>query len=142
MHVEGPKVFYTSDLHFRHENIIKFCNRPFTNADEMDAALIDKWNKKVALEDDVYIVGDYMYRSRISISDYCKALNGHKHLIVGNHDAPKLRNKANYEAFDSVDGALEITDEGRRVFLSHYPLMTWPARSFLAYEHILLQRKD
>ena len=41
------KTFFVSDTHFNHTNIIKYCNRPFNNADEMDAALIKNWNAKV-----------------------------------------------------------------------------------------------
>ena len=50
--------YYTSDLHFSHENIIKFCNRPYANAEEMNQALKDRWNARVKPEDHVYILGD------------------------------------------------------------------------------------
>ena len=44
-------IYYTSDLHFDHTNIIKFCNRPWDTADEMNAALIKKWNNRVNDDD-------------------------------------------------------------------------------------------
>ena len=51
--------YYTSDLHFGHKNIIKYEDRPFSSIEEMDEALIDKWNKKVKKNDEVYILGDF-----------------------------------------------------------------------------------
>lgn len=52
------KVFFTSDLHFGHANVIRFDNRPFATVEEMDAELIRRWNDKVAKGDLVYVLGD------------------------------------------------------------------------------------
>lgn len=49
------KIFFTSDLHFGHKNIIQYDQRPFSSVDEMDAALIERWNRKVSPEDLVYV---------------------------------------------------------------------------------------
>lgn len=54
-------IFYTSDLHFCHSNIIKLCNRPFNNVDEMNSVLVSKWNERVNKNDIVYILGDIGY---------------------------------------------------------------------------------
>lgn len=56
------KVFFTGDLHFGHENVLKFDNRPFTTVEEMDAELIRRWNNKVSNEDLVYVLGDMIWR--------------------------------------------------------------------------------
>ena len=53
------KLFFTSDHHFGHKNILKFSNRPFTNVQEMDEIMIQKWNEKVQPEDEVYHLGDF-----------------------------------------------------------------------------------
>ena len=55
-------IFITSDHHFGHENIIKHCSRPFRNADEMDATMVDRWNEVVGPDDDVYIAGDFSHK--------------------------------------------------------------------------------
>ncbi len=54
--------YFTSDLHFGHENIIRFSNRPFSSAEEMNRTLIDNWDSRVTDRDDIYILGDMFYR--------------------------------------------------------------------------------
>ena len=86
------KIFYIADTHFGHDNIRKLSNRPFSTVEEMDNALINNWNSVVTDDDDVYILGDFSYKSEDPI-DYLKKLNGKKHLIVGNHDNKLLKNR-------------------------------------------------
>ena len=80
------KYFITSDTHFGHENIIKYCNRPFPNAEEMDKALIDNWNAVVGKNDTVIHLGDVGLASKSRLKEIISQLNGHKLLIKGNHD--------------------------------------------------------
>lgn len=56
--------YYISDLHFGHKNVIKYCNRPFKNTDEMREGLISRWNSKVKPSDTVYILGDMFYGAK------------------------------------------------------------------------------
>ena len=58
------KVFFTSDLHFGHENALRFDKRPFASVEEMDAELIRRWNAKVGKVDLVYVLGDMIWKSR------------------------------------------------------------------------------
>lgn len=79
-------IWVISDTHFGHENIIKYCNRPFANAKEMDEVLIENWNKVVKDEDIVYHLGDvYFAQGHTNLSK----LKGRKRLILGNHDIGK-----------------------------------------------------
>jgi calcineurin-like phosphoesterase family protein len=50
--------WYTADLHLGHANIIRYCDRPFSDVDEMNRALIDRWNSVVADDDEVWVLGD------------------------------------------------------------------------------------
>ena len=79
-------IFFTSDLHLGHANIIRLCNRPFSNVEEMDETIINNWNSVVTDNDDVYILGDFSYKSENPIS-YLKKLNlPHKVVPVGRLD--------------------------------------------------------
>lgn len=86
-----PEIFVVSDTHFGHENIIKYCGRPFKNAEEMNWELVKRWNSVVTPQDKVYHLGDVHMggKSREQIDQVLSALNGHKRLILGNHDNGK-----------------------------------------------------
>ncbi len=117
-------IYYTADPHLGHENIISLCSRPFSSVDEMDKMLIKSWRAVVKPNDDIYVLGDLIFRSK-DPEAYLKQLTGKIHLIRGNHDT-FLKNKALERYFVSIDDMLTIADEGRRVFMCHYPLAEWP----------------
>jgi calcineurin-like phosphoesterase family protein len=78
-------IWVTSDTHFGHANIIKFCNRPFDNVHEMDATMVEHWNTVVKPQDLVYHLGDVYFPQNVAIPRL-RQLNGTKRLILGNHD--------------------------------------------------------
>jgi len=82
-------IFITSDTHFHHANIIKYCNRPFSSVAEMDETLIQNWNKVVKQQDKVYHLGDVYFPQKEKSDWLFSRLNGTKVLILGNHDAGK-----------------------------------------------------
>lgn len=79
-------IFYTADTHFGHANIIKYCSRPFADTEEMDAALIERWNAVVQDTDDVFVLGDVILGNFKAGIEKVKQLKGNKFLIPGNHD--------------------------------------------------------
>lgn len=114
--------FYISDLHFGHANVIKFDNRPFDTVEEMDAALIENWNSVVGKGDEVYVLGDFCWSA--DRKEWCgliDKLNGSIHLIKGNHDIKKMPKETKLK-FASITDYKEISDNGRRVIMSHYPM--------------------
>lgn len=132
-------IYYIADTHFGHANIIRFCNRPFATVEEMNQFMINNWNRRVNPDDYVYIVGDFAYRSSVSVPQIVKSLNGHKHLITGNHDHSWLENENVKNLFESVSHMEIINDSGRRVVLCHYPLMTWSGEkkgAYMVFGHI------
>ncbi len=78
-------IFFTSDHHFSHQNIIKYCNRPFNSIEEMNEEMIKRWNETVKEEDIVWYLGDFSLSIK-PVENYLKRLNGTKYLVVGNHD--------------------------------------------------------
>lgn len=78
-------IYFTSDLHIYHTNVIKYCNRPFNSVEEMNEALVNNWNSVVGLDDVVYCLGDFSMAIR-PVEAFTKRLNGIKYLIPGNHD--------------------------------------------------------
>ena len=123
------KIYYISDLHFSHENIIKLCNRPYKTIEEMDEDIINKWNSIVTPNDVVRILGDVaLARSKDDVEKaikLVKRLNGNKSLIVGNHDAKLLKDERFRQLFSSIKHYSKVTDSGRKVILSHYPIEEW-----------------
>ena len=131
--------YYISDMHFGHANVIKHDERPFENVEAMDCAMIERWNGVVDEDDDVYVVGDFCYRSGKTADWYLARLKGRKHLVVGNHDWCALKNEKAMAMFASVDSLLEIEDDGRHVVLCHYPMAEWHNSrhgTWLVYGHI------
>ena len=119
-------VFFTSDLHLGHRNIIRLCNRPFSSIDEMDECLIEKWNKKVTNADTVYILGDLMFRNEKPPEEYLRQLRGKKHLIIGNHDREWIKKCDLSVWFESTNNLLYTTDGKHQLTLCHYPMMSLP----------------
>lgn len=78
--------FFTSDTHFGHARIIELCDRPFKDINHMDETLINNWNETVSPEDTVYHLGDVALGSWDRWDGILSRLNGHKVLVVGNHD--------------------------------------------------------
>ena len=129
--------FFTSDQHFGHFNIIRLCSRPFGTVEEMDEALLSKWNAKVKADDTVYILGDLFFRAA-KVEPILKALNGRKHLIVGNHDHTWMKRVVASDYFASVQTLKEVEIDGRVLTLCHYPMLSYPQarRGYMVYGHI------
>ena len=105
-------IFYTADLHLGYFPILHDTARPFTDVPEMDEALISNWNARVGADDSVYIVGDFSYNGGEAPTQYLARLNGHLHLIRGNHDTGLNHAERLLDYCDSVTDFLEIDDGG------------------------------
>ncbi len=109
-------IWVISDTHFNHENIIKYCDRPYQNADHMNEMLIQNWNNLVKDGDKVYHLGDvYMGGDFRKIAP---RLKGKKRLLLGNHDNGK--DQALIGAFQKIE-LWRVWAEFGLIF-SHLPL--------------------
>lgn len=124
--------YFTSDCHFGHNNIIRFCNRPFTSVEEMNEKLVENWNKVVTKEDTVYCLGDF---SMNNPKRFAERLNGKKILILGNHDSV-VESKL---AFDEVLGYTQIEIGGNKVHLKHYPYRENVGPYDKKFLHVMMQ---
>lgn len=80
-------IYLISDTHFDHVNIIKYCDRPYANVQEMNRALTENWNSVVKHEDTVYFLGDWSFGRRSRPPEYwIRKLNGRVVSISGSHD--------------------------------------------------------
>jgi calcineurin-like phosphoesterase family protein len=112
---------YISDLHFDHETILAFDNRPFNSVAELGEALINRWNAVVGPEDLTWILGDFCPGDGERWRALLTRLRGRKALILGNHDDPKSVETVR-DLLEDVAEYRETEDAGRRVVLCHYPI--------------------
>ena len=114
------KTFIISDTHFNHENILKYCNRPFSSIKEMNDNIITNWNNIVQKDDIVYHLGDFFLGSKFDLKDIVQRLNGQIYLIRGNHD--HLTVKSYEDAGIIVLKNAPILLEEYKVALTHRPI--------------------
>lgn len=114
------KVFFTSDWHLGHANVIKFDNRPFDDVHHMTRVLVNNFNSTVPPDGITYFLGDMGLCGTDEMSKVIKGLNGTKILILGNHD--KGSNSMYNAGFDVVLYGATLFVAGHKVTLSHCPL--------------------
>jgi calcineurin-like phosphoesterase family protein len=119
--------FFTSDTHYFHKNIMRedFSNRPFNDVDHMNEELIKSWNRVVGEDDTVYHLGDVSLGSASKTTEIIRRLNGHKHLILGNHEKSVMRKEATRNLFESIQAGLNIRVDGIDLYLHHYACRVW-----------------
>lgn len=133
-------IWFTSDLHLGHANIIKYANRPFKNVEHMNSTLIGNWNSVVKPTDTIYILGDVFFCSADSAVSMMSSLNGHKILILGNHDNLIRKNPDVANSFDKIlPDLFTFKENGQRTVMCHYPLLSWENSSkgsFMLHGHV------
>ncbi len=126
-------IFVTSDPHYGHANIIRYCNRPFINVEEMNYSLINNWNSVVDDNDTVIVNGDFMfYKNDTGIFN---RLKGKKILVKGNHDKKAVFSLG----WESMHDIYDFSYLGKHFVMCHYPLYEWNNRghgSLHLYGHI------
>lgn len=134
-------IYFTSDTHWYHKNIIAYCNRPFDSVEEMNKAMIDRWNERVKPDDTIYFLGDFAFCSESKACEIAYSLNGFKHWIIGNHDRGMSKSNKLCSAFQTIQDYKRISpsvqyenDDGDVVevavpiVLFHYPIMSWDGK--------------
>ncbi len=130
-------VWFTSDHHFGHSNIIKYCNRPFNSVEEMDTQLIELWNSVVGASDTVYHLGDFTFHGIQHFTDYIAKLNGQIKILPGSHDLRWIAGfKQNCKSYSghrvvilppliSLKFPLNNSCRPQIIVLCHYAMRVW-----------------
>ena len=122
--LSGKNLFFTSDTHFYHPNIIRYCNRPFNSVEEMNETLIRNWNEVVTPDGRVFHLGDFAFGGDAEWRSVLSRLNGKIYLILGNHDIQNIKSEV-MERFEAVTQQMLIGVDGQKIILNHYPLLTF-----------------
>lgn len=135
------KIWFTSDTHFGHKNILKFCpeSRPCSSIEEHDQKLIENWQRLVAPNDRVYHLGDFFFCNAVRARSILAQLPGKIHLIYGNHDKVISSNYDIRTKFESISDYKEIYLDKIKICLFHFPIWEWHRiqhGSFHLYGHV------
>lgn len=123
------KTYITSDLHWGHKNIMRFC--PVSRArfrndlDYMNQAMVQEWNDLIDPQDTVYILGDVAFLPAAKATEYMRRLNGRKILVQGNHDRKLLQDTDFRDCFAEIHHYLDINYAGTKCVMFHYPIAEW-----------------
>lgn len=111
--------WFWADPHLDHDNIIKHCNRPYKNVQEMNEAMIDNYNAVVRGSDNVVIAGDLTLWHKRDLVEwkFISRLKGNKIFLKGNHDYWLGKGKGRY--------IYHRTIENQKIAVCHYPLRSW-----------------
>lgn len=134
-------IFFTSDLHLGHKNIIKYCKRPFSSIEDMNQSLIKNWNSVIDSKDTVYILGDLCLGDEKSAIRMVRSLKGRKILIQGNHDEKLIKSSEYRKCFEYIKPlhTIKIPDEEghkgmQSIVLCHYAMKVWNKRHYGAWQ--------
>lgn len=115
-------IWFSSDHHFNHINILKYTQRPFSSVQEMDSEMISRWNSVVKEKDEIYYLGDLTLGNWGTARSYLKQLRGRIKFIEGNHDK---RWFSSLEANQKLPHIYELNYMNKTIVLSHYPMRGW-----------------
>ena len=135
LHITNPiDIWFWSDTHFWHKNIIRYSARPYPDIENMNEELIKSHNEVVGPNDIVIWGGDVGFASETKLNDIVRRCNGYKILIVGNHDFH--RGGILYDLdFDEIHPCLSFTRSGITFWITHYPLDSVPANTINLHGH-------
>ena len=136
MKYEHQNIFFISDLHLSHKNVLKFDDRPFKDVNEMHAEFIKRWNSVVNDEDIVYYLGDLSFGNDTTTKWFLSSIKGKIYFIMGNHD--RIHDIAKFGRFEKIHEygtEIYVKDEDfksargsggyQQIVLNHYPILSW-----------------
>lgn len=145
-------LWFIADTHFYHENIIKYCNRPFENVEDMNDILITNWNSVVKSDDDVIVAGDFIHSGNLEkIQSIIHRLNGKIWLVWGNHcmqnkfERPAVIEMFDGRCYDNMDFQVEdseVEDGFLKFHINHYPCEYWTRGAIHLHGHCISEDSE
>lgn len=131
------KIYFHSDWHFMHKNVLNLCNRRFLNIQEHDEYLIKCINETVTNSDRLYVLGDLGYHKDLEgLRNVLKRINGNKHIILGNHDSVQHLTQLKREGVICDVKEFKTVQKGNKsIVCCHYPLKEWNGY-YRGYYHV------
>lgn len=141
-------IWFTSDLHFSHKNILRHCEErikafgiPNNISEEEKVQLHDKyliklWNKTVSKKDTIYVLGDFSFANTENTKKIISRLNGNKFLILGNHDKSSEKLEGCFKQITQMKEIIfkkdnfNFLEEDFGVFCCHYAMITWSRKHY------------
>jgi len=122
-------IYFISDHHWGHKAVIWMSQRPFDDVHQMNMHMIEKWNEVVGPDDEVYYLGDFMYKMNpnMFVRNVLNNLNGKIYLIKGNHDKRHLNKYMDRIEWVKDYYEMTYTHEEKEYWfkLFHYPIYSW-----------------
>lgn len=123
-------IYFTSDTHYFHKNVLMYCKRPWDDVDAMNDGLIKNWNSKVTPADTVYMLGDVSFGDENKTESILSRLNGDIKLVFGNHDKVIRKSSKVMKRFSQTGDYMELRfkmKDGNEnmICMSHFPMVVW-----------------
>lgn len=127
INTQDVKVWFTSDTHFKHRNILNFCpkTRKGLHVDEHDRFIIETWQEQVGPDDLVFHLGDFSFGDAAETHSVLAQLPGQKILIWGNHDKVIRADRSLQAHFYKIADYARISIDGQVVVMFHFPIYEW-----------------
>jgi calcineurin-like phosphoesterase family protein len=140
---DGKNIFFISDLHLGHRNVIKYDKRPFIDASGqpdlsmMHTTIINNWNSVVGHNDVVFNLGDLCFDGVNLAKEIVSKLNGKIHFLIGNHDS--YNDLISLNRFETINDLVDLNIVGNTMYknlhfvLCHYPIYSWNRMKHKSY---------
>ncbi len=125
------KIWFISDTHFGHKNILKYCPvRNFNSIEEHDQYIIDYWKSVVSKKDYVFHLGDFSFYNEDKTIEILSKLPGKIVLIFGNHDKKSYFGEKFKPYFHMVEHYLKLFIDKQPIILFHFPIFSWDMKYY------------
>jgi calcineurin-like phosphoesterase family protein len=117
-------IWFSADYHLSHKNIIKYCDRPFKDIEEMDKTILNNLEDSVKSKDILYYLGDLTFKLNVAQAFFNEFEDIEIHYIIGNHDNEEVLNTVK-KYCKSIAALMDINIKEISITLCHYAMRVW-----------------